>query len=211
MSITRVDEQSGILAATVVNGHSAAITGLLIEATIYSKGKPKLKTVRYLDVYVNAFHDRAIASGEARTFPLVQARVARESPRSVVISAAVFADGCRFGGEGGVRILVGRRKAAQDAIDRFRSLLVTVRGGNLTAVRDSVEGLSQRQESESKVALREDVQILAAGSQVADWVKGAFSGAPSECGVECAATRAEYVLGGLAQWREQVQRGLGER
>lgn len=214
VSIIGITEHDGMLAATIVNGHPAALTGLLIEATTYSKGKPKLRAIRYLDVYVNAFHDKAIAPREQRTFPLVDAHLARMSPPSIVISAAVFADGHRFGSEEGTRILVGRRKAAQDAIDRFRSILVSVKGGDLTTVRSRVEDLAQRQASESKAAMQEDVPILAAGSQIADWVKGAFAGAPSECSVECAMIRAEYVLGGLTQWREQVRRGLvdlGER
>jgi hypothetical protein len=202
--------QGGMVTVSVTNQHASPVTGLLIQATLRANGKPKAVMSSYLDIYVNAFHDKAIAPGEVRTIPLISEDVARKWPASIAIAGAVFQDGRRFGADNGLRILIGRRQALQDAINVFRENLVTSKGAGLAAVTAAIDGLTQSQKDRASRVPQEELSILSAGSQVAQWVRGALDAAPPGCGADCVSKRIDYILGGLSVWESQIQKGAAE-
>lgn len=210
VSISRIDEERGMVVALVENRSASAITSLLVEATIYSGGKPKLQAVRYHDVYVNAYHDKELQGGKSMAVPLVAVDAARKGSPSIIVSAALFADGSSYGTVEGLRVLRGRRSAASTAIERYRNALIARTGSDLPALRAAVQEVRIGQDAELRARSRNDVPVFSAAGQVGDWVSRAFDGTPLECGRDCVARRVEFVLGGLDRWQAELSKGLAE-
>ncbi|MFN3325741.1 MAG: hypothetical protein ACK5AZ_19770 [Bryobacteraceae bacterium] len=211
VAINDMSEERGMLTATVVNRHSSPITGLLVQASVHDGKQPKAVFTRYLDVYVNAFHDKPIAPGERVTIPVLTKELAsRWSTPAVFIAGAVFADGTTFGSDSSIRILLGRRVALQDEISRFRSQLVALQGSPLVDVMSAVDDAAAQMKSAGMFLTQEELSIEGVRSQVAQWVRGAFEDAPADCPEACVGKRIDYVLRGLVIWSEEVQKGSAE-
>lgn len=137
--------RDGMINVTVSNEYSRPVTGLLVQATIVENGKRRAIVSHYLDIYVNAFHDKAITPGEKRQIPIIDARLPPTAVPSIVIAGAVFEDGSRLGSDYGVRVLLGRRTEPQNAISRFRDHLTSLSGTDLSSVVAATTSLAQEQ------------------------------------------------------------------
>ncbi len=207
--VSPVFEEAGMAAVTISNRHASPLTGLLVQATITEDGKRRAVISKYLDVYVNAFHDKSVGPGEQYRVPLISAEGARRG-NSAITTSALFQDGARFGDPQGIDILIDRRKAVHDAIQEHRLSLEPLRGTALANVTARVSAMAEQQKKVAFGMRPEEIAKYSAGSQVTHWVKGAFDGAPPGCGIDCVGKRIEYVLRGLDVWGGQIQRGVAE-
>jgi hypothetical protein len=211
VQVSQITDGNGAVTVCVTNRHTSPITALLLDATVTRGGGRAAVITRYVDVYVNAGQDSTIGPGQTSALWSLPAVAPGGGTLSMVVDAAVFADGRRYGSEKGLRILAGRRRGLLDALLHGRGLLERGRSAGLSSVRMGVDSAMQALMAETRRMPPEEIPSRTAGALVAQTIKNALDGpAPPDCAGDCAAERIERLLQRLSVWESHVRQGLQE-
>ena len=210
-SSVSLDKASGLTMA-LKNVSRQPVTAWLVRTRAYEAGKLRMDLYSYMDVYVNAEHDRPLAAGEIATVRVVPTAATSKYQFKSELVGALFANGSASGNTDAIEILDGRRRVLGDAIRETIRIINDAnskQSGREHLIRDLTEKIRSALPSDNLT--QKERYIVSVKGQLAEFLKQSIGTADDVCDDVCNSNRISGALQVLTRWHGYALHGVTER